>query len=1505
MGKNKNNKKVLFYLIIVLILVSSFFIYKSTISANTDDNKITIKSARFLDIKTGVSDFTDNEDIVVDENNRIVSFIEGKDSSSDNRIVRSNDQIVYNIGYSIGGKEDENAYYGRSVSITVEISEDESRFISFDENGNVGEISHTFTFDDISTASGENQASIVLYVTNAENKKEINPTFIIKETTDTESGVKLGKESGNIVNYAYENGEYNQSSENIVSNPLPTIVSSSRVNPTLEIVPSYEGQLASYNGQAGRFFTEVIMISIPNTKGVYLDTNSIEYDLSYSKDGLGEPVIKSEWVRRYNNELIENIEPVRVDAPYSTIDGSSSSNSTRYPGNISYSDNKITISDYKVPYTSPNITATGKNIGFSKKIIGTYAVSIFVPRMTEDGKNDINLVLNIGDNSNTFTNKFYEDKDYSILSGFYNESGLERLTRSIDEGTGIVTDLNSMVSKGTLVTYKTEFTYDNSTVEGGLKEVIKVDADALRVVNKNDKEDIDIDITCGSDKCKNLTEKDFEVRYYSGDFNYENYEITDVDERLNLEDQELAIAQCSNIDLSTLNKDQIMNIYGGPCIKPNSEHQELTFSKIRDARDDENNEIPITKIVIQTKEGIKLPEDAKVTVLVYLRVKNVPDITRTYQASVVASTSDTDSNLYYYVPSIDEEYVTSNILNPNNYIKPTITGDTVDLHSTKQYGDALRIVNYTVRQSLTVTNKKADDSIKVNYNVDEDEIINYKLSTYIDDLNNKVGADDSWFIKDVRITVKIPNEYLDYIPDSSLGNPEVVVNGSYTDLVYVLPWAKPNIAIEDIYFNAKLKTSFNGENIPITVTSSIDPININGEHDSSEIYSKITPFTVYGTSSQTVMLSQRQEGSSVIDKDTEFSYILSAFNNTGNDVNDFVITDILPYDKDERGSIVNGNYEVKVSVPSNLSDVELLCSNLDSKTIIGDFENEDIEFEACNFDEYTSSTAIRIKGLDIENNQTIDGIRISIRPTNNKFGNKYINDFSGESEDLEKKTSNKITYSIISRTISGRVFIDDNEDGVRQNNEELVPNLIVNIYKIEDGKVKRAAEPVTTDKNGYYEFKDLDIGLYKVRIKYKNAQYDVALRYGTEDTSIDSDAYKIDEGLAEIISKPVNGESNGINVTQETTKFTNMDMGLIRRRIFGFDINKYITKIDLNYNNTIDTTNYNNESTVLLNVRNTLHANAKVYYGIKITNDSYRPGYVKLVQEDIPDGLIFDSTDPYNKDWFVVGGVLQSTALSNKVIEPGESVYLQIMLYMPERETGTAFINTVSILNMEEYIPVELAKEKEFSPNEYEIGDEVNYAGVNWHVIKTVNDEENNDQVLTLLADSETIQKKMNHTDSSIYKWSESKINNYINNDWFSKNSLDKTVLQDQVVCDDPSSLERASFGGTTIDKGMCTSGVYVTSKVRLFTFEDYEYLESLNLSDKSWLFNNDFWLMNAVNSEIEHDVYGVQTNIDVNKLSTYLTSISSDVASILADSGNKEKEVRPVITISSKNIID
>ena len=163
----------------------------------------------------------------------------------------------------------------------------------------------------------------------------------------------------------------------------------------------------------------------------------------------------------------------------------------------------------------------------------------------------------------------------------------------------------------------------------------------------------------------------------------------------------------------------------------------------------------------------------------------------------------------------------------------------------------------------------------------------------------------------------------------------------------------------------------------------------------------------------------------------------------------------------------------------------------------------------------------------------------------------------------------------------------------------------------------------------------------------------------------------------------------------------------------------------------------------------------------------------------------------------------------------------------------------------------------------------------------------------------------MKHTSNGVYKWSESDINKYINGEWLEKTSINTSSLMDNVICDDPSSLMENSYGGTLYGNGVCTTGAYSNNKVRLFTYDEYQNIISLALSDISWLYESDFWLQNSVNSEILHNEYGVQTNTDVNNLSQYVTSISENNTSIEKDSANTAKEVRPVITISSKNIID
>lgn len=1500
MNFNEKKKKFLLYGLIALALILSVVVYKITTSADSGDNKITIKSARITAINTGTGDFTP-DNLTEDDNGEIASYTAGGDSSASNRLIRSNDQLSYTIGYTIGGKNDNNQYYSRNVNITVDLSAEEANYVSFDPNTMPGETSHTYTFNNISSTGGEYSSTITLYILNGENGSRISPKFTIKESTDSDTGVILGN-NGTAIDYAYENGNYTNTNRSTVENYLPTVVSSTPVQDLrLRIRTAGEGQKAIYDNQVGRYFTGVLEVYTPVTKGTYVASSDLSLPVNVSQMGSGTPQILDNWVRLYNGELVDTIEPVSVEAPYSRGDGKTASNETRYPGIVTYSGGTMTINGIKQTFSSPSVSAANTPLNTSEKILGTYAISLFSPRTAADGKDDISVSLDVGGAGASFSNKYYENSDYNLISGFYDETGNERLTTYVNDK-GVIEALPSSTSKGSTIAYKTVFNYNKTLSNSGLKEVIKVDPIAFRVIPQTDKKDLEIKVSCGREECSSISEDDFEIKYISNSWDNANYTVGTVDSRIVPEDAGSAADLCAGLDLSTLNRDQMMNIYGGPCISDNNAKE---YEKIIDARNaDTDEEDPISKIVVQTKEGVNLPDNATVTVNVKLRVRNVPDITQSYQGGVTISTSDHDSELYYYVPDVN------NSLNPNNYIKSTYNGSVALLNTTVPFGDCIRIVNFTARQNLTVTNKLSDGQIKTSYNVDENETIKYNLKTDINDLNEQVGADDVWYFKAVGVHVYIPNT-LDYIPDDSLGTPAVDVGSTMTHLYYELPWTKANFKIPEINFKAKLKNTLSGNRVPIVVTTSLDPININGERDMSVFDAKTGSFTIYGTGSNTVLLSQSNEGKTVVDKDAEFTYLLHAYNNSSDKVDNYVITDILPYNGDSRGSEFNGSYEVKVTIPSTQASAKLYCSTKDPKTYSGESNNSEDEFEECSTQDFVKATAIRVTGIKLNNGdttvdgyppKTMDPIKVTIKPSNNKFGDKYGNDFVGGNRELKDRKSNEIDFNVISRTISGRVFKDANEDGIRNEGEQLVSGLTASLYKVEDGKLTEVGKTSETDKNGEYKFTKLDPGFYKVRIEYSNGEYDLALRYASENRAIDSDAYKIKDGLAEISEKHEPGTIDGIDLSVfDNYKAEDMDMGLIPRVSFGFEMKKYITQVDLNYNNSINTTKYNNQSTVALNVRNTLNATAKVYYGIMIRNNSTQAGYVKDIQEDIPDGLIFDASDPYNKDWFQVDGALKTNVLEEKVFEPGDTAYLQIALNMPNRESGNTFINTVSIIDIEPYIPQELAKEAEFESDSYSPGDEVSYAGVNWHVVSSVPGEDN-DEIVTLLADHGTISGTKANSNSGIYKWSDSPIRTYINNDWLNTNSINAPILKDQAICNDSSSFEGNSFGGTLASAGTCTSNEFVTDKVRLLTVEEYNSLS--NLSDKSWIYVEDFWLMNSVNTNIIHNIYGVQTDTTVNNLGNYAAAVSGSNTSVATDQASHKKEVRPVITISSKNII-
>ena len=1486
--ENKRKKKLLLASIFIFTFLVSMIIYSFVKADDIGKNKLKVKIASVSSIKTGTENFDSCDGL--SSNSAISDYISGNDSSSLNRIVRSFDTITYDFDFKIESKEEGEDYSDRIVNIEVELTPLEAKYVVFNQNDNPDNTKCTYEFDGIDTL-GTYRKSITLYVLGAPNGMEINPKFVIKEHTDEEAGVFLGKVSSTVNYYNYEDGEYTE--EASFENIMPTIVSSKKAVLKFDII-SNGNQKGKLNNQIGRYMTFVSGLYIEGgnngLKGLDMPSGDYKFNVSFNQDGNGSVILDENSSKFFDNNG-ENI-PI----PFSKEEDSN--NTIKNYGKMIVNKNnnsyEVVVSDYIINNEFPILNANGYQID-NKYYLGSYIFTVFSPRLSSDLKNNIfvEAVLNNFDIKNSSSenydieevrtlnlNSYYEENDYSYDSNFY-----------LEDDTKINNDNKiGSLSKGSTFIYKTTFDYNNSMSSEGLKEVIKINPNAFRLLDYDKKENkiVDIDLKCDGKECDSITKDDFVVKLVSGNFKNTNYSISEINPKIDSEDIEEFRTKCANLDLSSYTSDQIMNLYGGPCIKANDGVEEI-YSSLDDAINANGKEIKITKVIIETKEGVSLPDNITVNIKLKLRVRNVSDLTRTYQVSSVVSTSSSDEVFHYY---IDYDALT----NPDNYRIPIIYGYEVDEIDDVNYIDALRITNYTSRQEISVLNKTSDGNTKLSFNTKDNDDINFSIKPIIEDYIEEVGGDDTWFIEGINIQVYLPNTLI-FIPSVEDKYLEDITETNYgTYLYYFIPFSKTNFVIDSINFKAKINSNTLLQDSDIEIRSTLYAVNVNNEEDNNLFNRSEDTFTIHGIASLNVipMLEPSDRGVSV-EKNTEFSYLLSIFNNTNKKVDNYKIIDILPFNDDINESKIDGTYKVKLNVPSSLENIKVFCS----KNRYDKLKESNYEWEECDdiTNEYKEITAFKISNISLEAHQTLDKIELIINPNNNDYSNKYNNNFFIESNSKNRIKSNTISIGVVNRSISGKVFKDINENGIQDSGDKYISSIPVSLYKINKEDSVLVSESIT-DNDGKYVFNNLDTGSYYIDLSYNGNEYDLTRRYASMDEKIDSDAYKVSSEIARISNKKTPDEAFGIKLTNEDISIKNLDMGLIPRRMFGFDIKKYITKIDLSYNGNKEVLHYNNESKVSLNIRNSLRANAKVYYGIAITNNSSRPGYVNKIEESIPDGLIFDQNLEENKEWIILNGKVISTSLSDIIIYPGETKYLEIVLYLPERESAGIFINTVSILEMNEYIEKTLSEEEKYvNENNYVIGESVNYAGFSWHVIDV------NGKDITLLADSSSIEGSYSHLDSSneVYKWSTSNINNILNNMLMS--SLDKTVLYDTSICDDASGLEVASFGGSI--SGACQSGIYTKSKIRLLTSEEYTRIVTSSLSNIDWLIGyNDYWLQSSDDTRPIYQSLGIDDSNGEMIDSTYNKALYVSSTGIKSDYINSRKEIRPVITISSNNIL-
>ncbi len=1475
--KYLNNKNRILLIIGVIILFAiSMIIITFKINADEFANKVTIDKSEITDIITGTPPFDTNEE-------------DGNDISSSDRKVRSFDKIHYNVEFSIKPKEDANVtdLEDRIVNIIVTLTDEDLKYVNFasdEDNITISENKKTaiYSVKDVNTYGTFTQM-ITLNVNNAPNGYEIKPTFSIKESTDEEEAMEL-KQNKDIINY------------------MPTIVSS-KSNVDIFVIPSNDTQIGSLNDENGRYITFGIGLKLngdnvnKGIKGLQLPKGDITFDVKLSSSN-GQAILNENYIRMYTDKKIDDINPVKLNLPYTDN------------GNIKITkkDNStytITISDYELNNSVTN--ADGSIIDNNSKVFMTLALTTFSKRTTQDDKNNITISLianennayiaktqndenlkeiTLSNNSASIINEYREESDYKLTGTFIDNETYKSISNQVDEERHY-----GSTTKGSLIAFESNFNFKNNALKTGISQIIKIDSRAYELAKIND-ENYELTLNCKNDKCK-LSKDDFEVKYLTGEFIPENYEVVNysdetMDKTLLNEDINTIQNQCLLVknNYDNLTNDQIMNLYGGPCLKA-KEGVEEEFTNVSDTTGKK-----ITKIILETKDGITLDSEINIDFIVGLRVRNIPDITNTYQSSTLVKSKNID-NTIYFAPAITND--SSSAANYNNYIKTTYQGTTAHIDN-KPYADSLKIVNYTARNTINITNKKSDGTKKTSYISSDNETLNYKVDININDLSESVGADDVWYIKELNVTIVL-SKYLEFKQNSDYMIPKSIINNydGTTTLIYSLPYTKTNREIEPILFDAVFKSDIKGSNNEVIVTSKVDAVNVNDEIDTSTIGSTTSKEIIYVTGVNGIVITEDVGNlGSVIEKNSKFNYNLNVYNNSDDNITNLSLMDILPYNNDELGSSFSGTYKVKVNLPNELINSKVYCYTGDPSKLSKDVDSTLNVWESCNItNDYVDATAIKFEEININANTNLSPIVIEIKSENNNYGDKYNNRFYAKSETLTQTLSSIAKVRVVNRTISGQVFIDLNENGIKDDNSYL-KNVPVSLCKLDSYNNCKNIEDTKTNENGEYKFSKLDVGRYKVNFIYDSKVYDVTNRYFGSNEAIDSDAYKVSDesGQAEI-----SGRENGLKVTKDIEEIKNMDMGLISKKSFEVDIKKGINKVEINQNGLRDTYNYNFMKTVSLSYRNVTNLTGKVTYGFEVVNTSNLAGYVNMIEENIPDGMSFNPNYEENKDWFSVEGKVYYDALKDVRLDPGERITFEIALDIISDNVAKVFLNEVSIVEITPYEEEEIIRpEDEYVINNFEIGSSIEYAGVNWHVID--DDGEN----VTLLADSSEISTKMAHLDNSkdVYKWSNSIINNYINDTWLkTKTSLDTSVLIEESICDDASGLQEASYGGTLQKEGTCQSGIYNNYKVRLLTKNEFDLLVS-KLTDVSFLIGtNPWWLMNSNYVEHETDEFG---NI-LNDVSNTAYRINNSTNANVTSATNK-LDVRPVIKVSKSNII-
>jgi uncharacterized repeat protein (TIGR01451 family) len=275
----------------------------------------------------------------------------------------------------------------------------------------------------------------------------------------------------------------------------------------------------------------------------------------------------------------------------------------------------------------------------------------------------------------------------------------------------------------------------------------------------------------------------------------------------------------------------------------------------------------------------------------------------------------------------------------------------------------------------------------------------------------------------------------------------------------------------------------------------------------------------------------------VIELDGTLHYTIEFTNTSLQEVTDFKLLDVLPYNGDGRETLFNGTYILDHINITGTEGATLYTTNDESartnvKASDSDLGTSSIWTPVTDSSNIKkSATAFAIKGnISANGSITVD---LYLKTSGNSLGDVYMNSsscsYTSQSKQTELKSVN-VKIEVINRSIQGTVWLDENGDGIIETSETKLKGIAVQLLD-ENGNVAKDINnkdiaSLTTDENGEYKFNYLTKGKYIVKI-LSNNYYDVTTKNAGDNVTINS---KINSNKQTDIITDLNSDERSIEV---------------------------------------------------------------------------------------------------------------------------------------------------------------------------------------------------------------------------------------------------------------------------------------------------------------------------------------------------------------------------------------